>query len=158
MQLKRFQPRIAQPYPEKAHLDSASLFKRVAAIIYDSLLVGGLLFVVSFAATAMNGMEAVSGPVFQSLLLVVFVGFFTKFWVNGGQTAGMKAWRLRVETLDGRPISPFQAVVRVCCSLFSVAVFGLGYIWKVFDPEGQTWHEKLSGTRTTELAKKDDSK
>lgn len=151
--MKIMQPNLSQPYPTQAIDPSAGIMRRLIAMVYDLLVVVGLVFFVGAIATAFNRMEAVEGPVFQSLIFIVIFGFFAKFWSNGGQTAGMKAWRLRAETPDGRPITLQQSLVRFLAAILSAACFGLGYAWLFFDKDKVTWHEKISGTRTVVLPK-----
>ncbi|MFC3150184.1 RDD family protein [Litoribrevibacter euphylliae] len=147
------QPNLSQPYPIQAIDPSAGIMRRLIAMVYDLLVVLGLLFFVLAIVTGINGMEAVEGPAFQSLIFLVIFGFFAIFWTYGGQTAGMKAWRLRVETLDGRPITLQQSLVRFLAAILSAACLGLGYAWLFFDKDKVTWHEKISGTRTVVLPK-----
>ena len=147
------QPNLSQPYPVKAIKPSANLILRVAAIVYDVLIVLGLGFAVALIATGINGMEEVNGPIFQSLLFIVIFTFFAKFWTSGGQTAGMKAWKIRAETIDGRAISLQQALIRFLFAFLSAGCFGLGYLWVLIDKEQLTWHERLSTTRTTVIPK-----
>jgi len=149
------QPNLSQPYPIKAIEPSAGLMRRIIAMVYDLMVVVGLVFFVSAIATAFNRMEAVSGPVFQSLIFMVIFGFFAKFWTNGGQTAGMKAWKLRVETPDGRPITIQQSLARFLAAFISAGCLGLGYLWIFIDKDKLTWHEKISGTRTVIIPKQD---
>lgn len=101
----------------------SGLPRRLAAISYDSLLLLGVLFVAT--ALAMGLVVAVMGtdafkarnplehnPFFQTYLLWVCFFFYGGFWVYGGQTLGMRAWRLRVQRHDGRGIGWWQALLR----------------------------------------------
>jgi uncharacterized RDD family membrane protein YckC len=153
--MKIMKPNLSQPYPIKATSPSAGLPRRLIAMVYDLMVVTGLVFFVGAIATGLNRMEAVNGPVFQSLIFLVIFGFFAKFWTSGGQTAGMKAWKLRAETMDGRPMTIQQALVRFIAAILSMGCFGLGYLWIFFDKEKVTWHEKISGTRTVIIPKED---
>jgi uncharacterized RDD family membrane protein YckC len=105
----------------------ARLPRRLAAIAYDSLLLAAVLFLAAALALGLAvlllGDERVAlhsplrgNPLFSAYLLLVCFGFFGGFWVHGGQTLGMRAWRLRVRRLDGRNIGWWQALAR-----FSVA-------------------------------------
>jgi len=67
--------------------------------------------------------------------------------VHGGQTLGMRVWRLRLYALHGGPVEPKQAALRLLAAPFSIAVLGLGYIWVLIDRERRTWHGRISGTR-----------
>ena len=39
------------------------------------------------------------------LMLAVAWAFYGWFWLHGGQTLGMRAWRLKLVTDDGRPLT-----------------------------------------------------
>jgi len=134
----------------------AGLLRRLAAAVYDVLLVIGVLMIVTLALVIATGGEAIpSGtPAYQlSVLLVLFL-FFGGFWVYGGQTLGMRAWRLRVETKDGAALYWSRAGGRFAAAFLAWLPFGLGMLWLLFDPQKLAWHDRLSGTRVVLLPKK----
>ena len=103
--------------------ERVGLPRRLAAIGYDSLLLGAVLFVATALAIGLTvmviGSEAfkaanpLSGnPFFRTWLLLVCFFFYGGFWVCGGQTLGMRAWRLRIQQRDGRGIRWQQALLR----------------------------------------------
>ncbi|HEY9051579.1 MAG TPA: RDD family protein [Gammaproteobacteria bacterium] len=146
----------------------ASLFKRLLAIFYDSLLLMALLFVtgiiVSSISTFMiNDGNAITAEhpffvfhrtsVLVTLLAVSFL-FFGWFWTHGGQTLGMRTWRLKLQTLDGGNINWSVAGVRFLAAMVSWIVFGLGFIWSLFDKNKRTWHDRMSDTVLIQMEKK----
>jgi uncharacterized RDD family membrane protein YckC len=140
----------------KAHNHpNASLIKRLMAIIYDSLLIVAVWMLVGFIAVALNNGEAVQGPWFNSLILVVTYGFFALFWCRSGQTLGMIAWRLRVEDNDGYVLNLKQALARFLGAIVSAACFGLGYLWMLAGKQPLSWHDRWSKTRIVQLPKRD---
>lgn len=139
-----------------------SLPRRLAAILYDSLLLLSLLVVAAALATLVvqNGLGipiVPSHPLYRGYLLLVGILFFVYFWVRGGQTLGMRAWRLRVLRADGLPLRPLDAVLRALCALLSWAVMGLGFAWALADPERLAWHDRLSRTRLVLTARPENS-
>lgn len=66
------------------------------------------------------------------------------FWVRGGQTLGLRSWRLR---LDGGPITWMHAFKHFAGAILSWPPLGLGFLWPIFDREKLAWHDRLSGTR-----------
>ena len=76
----------------------------------------------------------------------LMIAYFAGLWVLRGTTVGGLIVRIRVVRLDGRPLDVPTALVRSLGSFLSVAVLGLGYFWCAWDPERQTWHDKLAGT------------
>lgn len=122
--------------------------RRLAALAYDSLL----LAAVWFAATALI-LPLNQGEAFQpghwgypAYLVGVSYLFFAWFWTHGGQTLGMKAWRLRLRTLDGSRCDWLHAALRFAGACVSLACFGAGYWWILIDRRGRAWHDRWSGT------------
>ncbi len=130
---------------------SVSLPRRLAAILYDALLLATLLFFASFVVVIPLKLhpEHHLFIAYQGYLFTLSFLFFAWSWTHGGQTLGMKAWKFRVTCLDGSGISWKSAFVRFVVAVVSWVPCGLGYIWAVFDPENRTWHDRASGTRLT---------
>jgi len=141
---------------------SPGLARRLAAMLYDTLLVFGLLLLASMVVTLPVGMlagepasEALAGNrLFQLWLALVPPAFFLLFWMKGGQTLGMRSWRLRVVRNDGAPLNGSDALKRLLCALLSWLPLGLGYLWILIDRDKLAWHDRLSGTRLVLLAKR----
>ena len=132
---------------------NASLIKRLLAIIYDSLLVMAVWMLVGYIFITFNDGEAVTGPMFNSTVFLVTFLFFAFFWTRSGQTLGMLAWRLRVESDQGQPLNAKQALLRFMAAIFSALVFGLGYWWIMFDSNKLSWHDHWSNSRVVQLPK-----
>lgn len=132
-------------------LPSPGFPRRLAAIFYDLILLLAVLFVASFLALMVNGGTPVQSgnPFYTAYMLLVTFLFYAWFWVHGGQTLGMRAWRLRVLRDDGQPLTWGDATRRFLCALLSLLPAGLGFLWSLFDKEGLAWHDRLSGTRLT---------
>jgi uncharacterized RDD family membrane protein YckC len=61
-----------------------------------------------------------------------------------GQTVGKKALGIRVVDADtGGPIGTGRGVGRYFARILSALVCYLGYLWMLWDPEKQCWHDKL---------------
>jgi len=141
--------RAASGTRQDAVLEPAGLGRRIAALGYDLLLLAALLFMFTLSLFPLTGGRAIEpGTLWYRLCLVaIVVLFFTGFWVHGGQTLGMKAWRLRVVARDGGPVRWPSALARFAASLVSLAPAGLGLLWAAVDPKRLAWHDRLSGTR-----------
>ena len=83
----------------------------------------------------------------QLYALLAPLVFFSWFWMHGGQTLGMRAWRLRLLGSDGSSVTLRQSVVRYVGAMLSMLALGLGYLWILFDRQGLAWHDRLSNTR-----------
>lgn len=126
-----------------------SLLRRLAATAYDSLLLFGVLYLASLPlpmiAQDINQLWWVR-LLTQTYLVLVCLLFFGWFWVHGGQTLGMRAWRLKVTNLDGSPITWRSAISRFFAAMLSWLALGLGFFWILFDKESRAWHDRLSKT------------
>jgi uncharacterized RDD family membrane protein YckC len=135
--------------PASQSLESASLFRRLAAFCYDLLLLGALLFCFTWAVLALRGGRAIApGTVWFELALVALAMlFFCGFWTHGGQTLGMQAWRIRLVCSDGRPLGWPRAAARFWAAALALLPLGLGLWWGLSDAERRGWHDRLTGTR-----------
>ncbi|SFX21451.1 RDD family protein [Marinospirillum alkaliphilum] len=134
----------------------AGLFRRLAAMVYDLFLLAALFILAGFIGVALTGGEANEHPLFQLLVWTVPFLFYGFFWRRSGQTLGMLAWRIRVQTLQGGPISTTQTFLRLIGGLLSWSCLGLGYLWLKFDREQRTWPDLLSGTQVVVVPRKGD--
>lgn len=124
------------------------LLRRLAAMFYDALLLIALLFVASLPFTMLHGGAIENGDLgYQLYLLAICFIYLAWQWTHGGQTLGMKTWRLRIVSLNGGPVSWQQSLVRTLGALLSIAAFGLGYLWLLIDKDRLAWHDRLSGTK-----------
>jgi uncharacterized RDD family membrane protein YckC len=134
-----------------------SLLRRVGAMLYDTLLIIAVLFIVTIPFIALRGGEPVESgnnfPYQITLSIVVFV-FFVGFWSRSGRTLGMQSWGVRAETESGQIPSVGQASIRFFASILSWLPLGLGFLWQLWDKEKLAWHDRLSGTRLMHYPKK----
>ncbi len=75
-------------------------------------------------------------------------------WARGGQTLGMRPWRLRVVARDGSRPSRGALIKRYLVGNLSLLLGGLGFWWAWFDRDKRTWHDRASGTRLVRLPKR----
>lgn len=130
-----------------------SLMRRLLAILYDSLLLFSILFFATLILLPATGGKAFSANNhFYHLYLFaccfVYIGWQ---WIHGGQTLGMKAWRIKITTLDGRTVNWKQAGIRFLLAVISWATFGAGFFWIYFDRDALAFHDRFSGTKLTRI-------
>lgn len=139
------------PVNDLSQAAAPGLLRRLAAIFYDSLLVAASLFVASIVPFVLNGNAPISDPwpkaLFQLYLLLVIFIYFAWHWHRGGQTLGMRAWRLRLLRLDGEPATWGDCIKRFLAAFLALAPVGLGLVWSLFDAERLALHDRLSRTR-----------
>lgn len=141
------------PIGSATDLPVAGVGRRLAALTYDLLLLAAIWMLVTIAVLAARGGDPVpAGSLpFRLLLLLTAAGFFVGFWVAGGQTPGMRTWRLRiVGRQEGPPDLP-TGVIRFAVGLLSGACLGLGLFWLWLGRPAQTWYDRLAGTRVIVL-------
>lgn len=88
----------------ESNLSQPGFFRRLLVIFYDSLLLIGLLFATSLPTVMIAGgppKSPLAIMLFRLYLLTVWFVFLGGFWVHGGQTPGMRAWRVRLGKENG---------------------------------------------------------
>jgi len=108
---------------EKSH---ASLQRRLAALVYDGLLLFAITMLAGFLIVPFTGTIEVSEQgkaqhIFNPLMLIyyltVYYLFFAWFWTHGGQTLGMRAWHIHLLTTQAEQLNWHQALFRYLVSL-----------------------------------------
>jgi uncharacterized RDD family membrane protein YckC len=142
---------------DKATIPAAAPFLvRIAAMIYESLLVAAVLFVASLPFLYLVG-SAETGwqrHLFQVYILGVLFAYFSTFWLRSGQTLAMKTWRIRLVTRDGSPLTLRQAALRFALALLGLLLAGVGLVWALIDRDGQFLHDRIAGTRLVRVPRK----
>ena len=86
---------------------------------------------------------------FQLYSVCCLLWFYLYFWVKGGQTIGMRAWRMLLVQQNGQPLLLKQAALRLI-----TALFGLGNLWLWLRwGKGLALQDQLSGTKVIILTK-----
>lgn len=128
---------------------------RLLALLYDALPVIALLMVVSAVFLWLNGGQTVEQD--PALALLQFVcawlligAYFVLSWRRGGQTVGMRPWRLKVVGADGRPASWGRLCVRYVVACITPVV---GLAWTLFEPRHRALHDIAAQTLVVRLEK-----
>ncbi|HJW46883.1 MAG TPA: RDD family protein [Lysobacter sp.] len=80
--------------------------------------------------------------------------YATVSWRRGGQTLGMRPWRLRLIARDGGVPSWGSLWRRYAIGSLSLLLVGLGFWWAWFDRGRLAWHDRASNTRLVRLPKR----
>lgn len=166
----------------------AYLSRRLAAMVYELLIVTAIVIMVSIIASVIAGQFAVTelqvlpddqqtlaalagdepllrqsvetytsqvvrGVVVVTAVVAAVAGWFIWCWIKTGQTLPMKVWNLRVQHADGRKISTVTACLRLFFACFSLALFGLGFLYSLIDAERRTLHDVICNTVMVRLPK-----
>lgn len=147
------------PSSPRIAAEPAALGFRLMAMIYDLLPLGALWFATAALVLLARGGAPVTpgSPAAYlefALMLAVGFGYFGLSWRRGGQTLGMRAWRLRLVRYDGESAPEWGELARrYLAAGVSLAAFGLGFLWSLIDPERRTWHDLASHTAVVRLPK-----
>jgi uncharacterized RDD family membrane protein YckC len=138
-----------------ATLPNATVLRRLAAMLYESLLLVGVWAALFFVPHLIIGVvwHRVAPPAVLAVHLILAFGlYFVWFWHRAGQTLAMQTWRLKlIDASTGATLSLPRAIARYALSWPSLLFFGAGVLWSVFDRERQFLHDRLAGTRIVQL-------
>lgn len=132
------------PGTSLSQIDSATaiLFPRVGfwwrtmATIIDIILVSLVTSVLSITVTP-----------------IPFFIYFIVFWGWKGSSLGGMALGLRVQKISGEPIDWSTSLIRSFSSIVSFLPLCLGFFWAGWDPDNQSWHDKIAGTTVVRVSR-----
>lgn len=124
-----------------------SFLRRIACIIYDTVVVAALWMLAAFPVVALHNAPIESGTFwFQAYLAAVTGTYFVWSWWRGGQTLGMRAWRVHLMS-DRHPTPKLSAcLLRYFTAYLSSFALGAGWLWALGHPTARTWHDLATGT------------
>ena len=151
-------------------LERAGFVRRLLAMIYDTLVAtavgmcAAMVMIVTLVVMLKNGAldlqgyaepaDLIQASSSYKLLIQTWVGlwiagFFLWFWRRGGQTLGMRAWRLRIYSTVEEPMTWPRLFIRLVASLG-----GLGTLLVLVDfKHKQSLQDRLAKTEVLKLTK-----
>lgn len=133
----------------------AGFWIRFVAVMIDSLLVGAVQLVCSFALTFLAGGESdnlMIAGVTSTFGLVISTAYYVFFTGYCGQTPGKMALRIKVIRTDGSDISYGRAFLREAVGKFiSALILFIGYLMAAFDDQKQGLHDRMADTYVIKL-------
>lgn len=166
---------------ELDNLPAPSFLRLMGSLLYEILLLAALLMSVSLVFQVFFhffGVNPITHWAFRAYLFAILYTYFRWCWTRGGQTLPMKSWWIRLEYADGSPLDVRGATVRfLMCSVIFIGIPAVSYwawrtqlplkqavwaaiswtalpfLWRFFDLDHQTLHDRLSGTRIVWLGK-----
>ncbi|AND71162.1 hypothetical protein ATSB10_37080 [Dyella thiooxydans] len=149
----------------------APLWLRLIALVYDLLIVVAIMLVANMIGLALTGghlldehqhLQAWWFPFFEAACVG---GYFVASWRRGGQTVGMRPWRLRVVSADGATVPTARLLLRLATAALPLLALGLSpaiglrdaalamlAIWAAWfavalvDPRRRALHDLVAGT------------
>jgi len=131
--------------------EQAGFGLRYGALIFDFLITLIAMMSFTFMITALEHRSVVGSNkdllIVAGLTLLLLLMNFVVLAGNNGQTAGMRILGIRIIRTDGRPFSMKLAALRHLAGYpLSTIFFFLGFLWILWDPRQQGWHDKLART------------
>lgn len=126
-----------QFYPKNIFL----IFRRFAAFAYDLFLLVSVVFILGAIGIMFNSGKAVDPLLFSPVSVIATLVFFTWFWTHGGQTLGMRAWRIKLTDTNTAAVTLKISLLRITVMFFTL---GLGTAWIMFDKHGQSLQDKIA--------------
>jgi uncharacterized RDD family membrane protein YckC len=140
---------MQKPVPQPG-VQFASAKRRLLSMIYDGLLLAAVLFIAMaiFIPIAESAGIERGHPLFKVYFLLVCFLFYAGFWTHGGQTLGMKTWKIKLVHENGQPISWGQALLRYMTALPAWLVILVGATTLLLDsplqlPKTINWINRL---------------
>jgi uncharacterized RDD family membrane protein YckC len=117
---------------------AAGFWRRFAAAFIDGLVVGVIEFIIDLILGSTAG---------RLIGIVISAVYFTYFHGSTGRTPGNAALGIRVVDIDdGSTIGYGRAFIRWIVSIPSALILLIGFLWMLWDPRKQTWHDKAAGS------------
>jgi uncharacterized RDD family membrane protein YckC len=130
--------------PRAAWVGGASGPRAGFWIRFAGLIIDGLLL------SAVNTLIQAASDEYVAAAFSIVIGIiYTTYFIGSpsGQTVGMRAIGIRaIDAETGGRVDYGRCVIRYVVAFFSGLALLLGYLWMLWDPERQTWHDKASGT------------
>jgi uncharacterized RDD family membrane protein YckC len=130
---------------------------RLLALLYDAVIAIAIVFLISVLSLALKPDHRPVQPgsfaayaVFFSLWAAIGA-YAVVSWRRGGQTIGMKPWRLIVT--DGRGLPATWSALSLRYAVVS-ASFGLSLLWALVDGQRRGLHDIAAGTLLLRTAAK----
>ena len=127
---------------------NVSLLRRLGAIGYDIFLVFSFVFFITGVVLIVFwDKQAQNNAIIFSLIIFSLYFYFAWSWVKGGQTLGMKAWKIQIMQNNGKNITHQQALIRFVLAIVSFTLMGFGFIYQLFNKDNLALHDKYSHTQ-----------
>jgi len=92
-------------------------------------------------------------PPAKGWFLAIWTIYHIAMWTWKGTTIGGIIVGIKIVRIDGRPLNFAVALVRSLSSFFSAMALFIGFFWAGWDPEKQSWHDKIAGTAVVKVPK-----
>lgn len=121
------------------------LWKHLTALLYDIFPILAIWLVTSlFLLLVRGGTEIDPGTPWLTALLIAEVWlYFAYSWKKGGQTLGMRAWKIQIANFQ--ELSWVQVSLRFMAGVISALLLGIGLWARIWSARQQTWMDLACG-------------
>ncbi len=132
-----------------------STWKHFAAFLYDIFPLLGVFLITSLIVLVIRGGTPVErfSPWFTTLLILELASYYIYSWKVGGQTLGMRAWKMKIfpKNPNQKTLTWSQATLRFIVGVTSTALLGIGLFWKLLSKNHESWMDIASNSETKTL-------
>jgi len=130
----------------------AGFTRRFLAFLIDRVFIwfvfyAGLGYARGIDMYDIDNIFSIQSLMVELIIMAYFVICETSAWQG---TLGKHLLHLRVVSEQYRPLTSSEAASRYLWKYLSAFFAALGFIWAIFDPKKQSWHDKLAHTYVIE--------
>ena len=113
---------------EENSQEQAGITHQLLAVFYDAWLLAAVFMAASALTLPFTGGEPVKpgNPFMTTYILFVWYGFYAWFWTHGGQTLGMRSWKIKLISETGEAINLWHALLRFLSGIPTWLFIGIG--------------------------------
>jgi uncharacterized RDD family membrane protein YckC len=122
---------------------SADFGTRLVAWLIDGVIIGVPAFILMMLLPII---------LIYPLVIVASVAYQLYFWATTGQTYGKKVMGLKVVSAEtGELLTYSEGAIRYVGYLVSGVALYIGYLWVIWDPQHDAWHDKIAKTKVIKV-------
>jgi len=121
---------------------------------FGTRLVAWLVDAIIIAVPMVILMMILPLPLVYLLGLVAGIAYQVYFWTTSGQTPGKMVMGIKVVSAEtGELLDTGGAAIRYVGYIVSGIPLYLGFLWVIWDPKHEGWHDKIAKTKVIKVAK-----
>lgn len=138
----------------QAQMSGGSVTSETVSADFGTRLVAFLIDWVIIVIPAFILMVLLPIMLVYPLILIAGIGYQVYFWTTTGQTIGKKAMGIKVVSAEtGELLTYGEAAIRYVGYIVSALPIYLGFLWIIWDPQHDGWHDKIAKTKVIKVAK-----
>ena len=119
-------PDSSTPTPDNQEL--AGPTRQLLALFYDAWLLAAVFMAASALTLPFTDGEPVKpgNPFMTTYIFFVWYAFYAWFWTHGGQTLGMRSWKIKLISETGDTLNLWHALLRFLSGIPAWLLIGVG--------------------------------